>query len=206
MDERVLRDAFARRNIVLHVCDSRASACAYIGGLIPADATVGFSGSQTLQQLGIVQELIQRGICVYDQNKQGLSREENLRVRRMGAQADYFLASPNAVALTGELVFFSAYGNRTAGVAYAPRVILVAGSNKIVPDYAAALTRGREYATPRNCARLQWDTPCAKQGVCRQEVCYFPEYKRMCGQVLVIEGEVVAQRVQLVLINEPLGY
>ena len=174
--------------------------------IIPASGSVGFSGSMTLGQLGIVKRLDARGNRVINPYKAGRAKEESLELRRQGAAADYYLASPNAVSEKGELVFFSAYGNRTAGISYARNVIVIAGINKLTPNIQSAVARSREYATPLNCKRLSWNTPCLEDGICRQEICLFPEYKRMCCQALIIEAEVAPDRLKVILVGENLGF
>jgi acyl-CoA hydrolase len=154
----------------------------------------------------VVKGLVARGTPVINQYKPGLSKEESIELRKQGLLADYFLASANAIASTGELVFFSANGNRTAGVAQGKNVIIVAGINKVVTDMNEALKRAREYATPLNCKRLNWNTPCFQDGICRQSICFPPEYKRMCCQIMVIEAEVVPERLKVLLVGESLGF
>jgi hypothetical protein len=175
-------------------------------GIIPPSASIGLSGSVTLDQLGIVKQLEVRGNKVFNQYKPGLSREESLEIRQQGSSADYFLTSANAISELGELVFFSGYGHRIAGIANAKNVLVVSGINKLAANLDEAVKRAREYATPLNCKRLNWPAPCFKDGVCRHEVCLFPEYKRMCCQVLVIEAEVAPERLKVLLIAEELGY
>lgn len=209
MDVRVdnLIKNWQRRNIAGFYCDNKEQAAAKLLEMIPVSASVGISGSVTLDQLEIVKRLEGRGNKVFNQYKPGLGREENLKVRKEGASADYYLASPNAISEKAELVFFSGWGNRTAGVSYAENVIIVAGINKITPNLEAALKRAREYATPLNCQRLgNWNTPCLKDGICRSEICLFPEYRRMCCQVLIIEAEAAADRLKVILVGESLGF
>jgi hypothetical protein len=155
--------------------------------------------------MGIVRQLEASGYRVFNQYKPGLSRDENLALRRAGAGADFYLASPNAISESGELVFFSAYGNRTAGISYAKNVILISGVNKITPSLQEAVKRAREYVTPLNCKRLNYNTPCFKDGICRKALCSFPEYKRMCCQILIIEAEIEPERLKVVLVDEELG-
>ncbi|MBU3958929.1 MAG: lactate utilization protein, partial [Candidatus Omnitrophica bacterium] len=148
-----------------------------------------------------------RGNKVFNQYKAGISQDENLRFRREGAGADYYLTSANAISEKGELVFFSGYGNRIAGISYAKNVIVAAGINKITTNLDEAIKRAREYATPLNCKRLNnWNTPCLKDGICRQEICFSPEYKRMCCQILIIEAEVILDRLKVILVGENLGF
>ena len=209
MDKRIahLLKNWQRRNIAGIYCANKLEAERMILEIIPPAASIGISGSVTLEQLGIARILEARGNKVFNQYKDGISREESLALRRHGSLADYYLASANAISEKGELVFFSAYGNRIAGISYAKNVIIICGINKITANIDKALKRSREYATPLNCARLNWvDSPCFKDGVCRQEICFFPENKRMCCQILIIEAEVTPERLKVILIGENLGY
>lgn len=208
MDKRIndLIDVWKKRNISGIFCQDKNEAVKKILEIIPSSASVGFSGSVTLDTLGLYSVLEKQGYQIYNQYKPGLSKAESLEIRKQGAQADYYLASANAISAKGELVFLSAYGNRIAGISYADNVIIVCGINKITPDLPSAIKRAREYATPLNCKRLNWNSPCFKDGVCRQDICLFPEYKRMCCQLLVIESEVAPDRLKVVLVGEELGY
>ncbi|OGX16295.1 MAG: hypothetical protein A2166_04030 [Omnitrophica WOR_2 bacterium RBG_13_41_10] len=208
MDKRVehLIKVWQKRNILGFYCENKEKAQEKILEIIPPDASIGFSGSVTLEQLDIAKALEERGNKIISHNKPGLSREESLIIRRQATQADYYLASANAISETGELVFFSAYGNRISGVSYANNAIIVCGINKITKDLEEALKRSREYATPLNCKRLNFNTPCFKDGICRSEICLFPKYKRMCCQILIIEAEILPNRLKVILIGEPLGF
>lgn len=208
MEQRIERliKIWQKRNITGFYCEDKDEAADKILEIIPLSASIGSCGSVTLDELSVVKHLEARGNKVFNQYKPGLSRQENLEIRKQGAQADYYLASPNAISEKGELVFFSAFGNRTAGIAYAKNVIIVSGVNKVTANLEEALKRSREYATPLNCKRLNWNSACFKDGVCRKETCLFPEYKRMCCQVLIIEAEAVADRLKVVLIGRKLGF
>lgn len=195
-----------KRNIEGIFCGNKDQAHNTILELIPENATIGFSGSQTLEQLEIIEMLESRGNKIFNQYDQNLSRDESLKARKLGAQADYFLTSANAISEKGELVFFSAYGHRIAGIADANKVIVVCGMNKITPSLEAALERARNYVTPLNCRRLRWDAACFKDGKCHNYECTAPEYNRMCCQVLVVEAEVSAGRITVVLVGEELGF
>ncbi len=195
-----------KRNINGIFCENKDSVHNTILGLIPKNATIGFCGSQTLEQMEIIEMLKSRGNRIFNQYDPGLSRDESMKIRKLGAQADFFLGSANAISEKGEMVFFSAYGHRTAGIAGADRVILVCGLNKITPNLEEAIKRARNYATPLNCKRLRWDTPCAKDGICHNDQCLAPEYKRMCCQVLVVESEVASGRMTVILAGEELGF
>lgn len=208
MDQRAekLIEKWEKRNIAGFYCDTKEQAAEKMLEIIAKSGSIGISGSVTLEQLGILKRLEERGNKVFSPYKPGLSREQNLELRRQGTQADYYLTSANAISLNAELVFFSAYGNRTAGIAYAKNVIVVCGINKLTKNIEEALRRSRDYATPLNCKRLNWNTPCLKDGICREEICLFPEYKRMCCQILIIEAEITPDRMKVILVGESLGY
>jgi len=195
-----------QKNILGFYLQSKKEAADKILAMIPQAASVGISGSVTLAQLGIVSLLEERGNEVFNQYKSGITRQESLQLRRRGTEADYYLASANAISCGGELVFFSGYGNRISGITYAKNVIIACGINKITATCEEAIKRAREYATPLNCQRLNWNTPCFKDGICRKEICLFPDYKRMCCQILIIEAEVLPDRLKVVLIGENLGF
>ncbi|MEK6727692.1 MAG: lactate utilization protein [Candidatus Omnitrophota bacterium] len=195
-----------KRNIAGQYFDNKSEAAENILKIIPRKSSIGFSGSMTLDEIGIIKQLEQRGNKVFNPYKTGISREENLNIRRAAAQADYYLASANAISQKGELVFFSAYGNRTAGISFAKKAIVVCGINKLTANIDEAIKRSREYATPLNCKRLNWASACLRNGACRQEECLFPEYKRMCCQILIIEAEVTPDRLRVILVGESLGY
>lgn len=208
MDKKIndLIKNWQKRNISGFFCLDARATLEKMKNIIPKDASVGISGSVTLNELGIVAELEQRGNKVFNQYRPDITRGESLELRNQGAQADYYLASANAVSETGELVFLSAYGNRIAGVSNAKNVIIVCSINKLEPTLEAALKRAREYSAPLNCKRLNWNSACLQGGVCKQDICFSPEYKRMCCNTLIVEAEVVTDRMKVILVNQKLGF
>ena len=209
MDKKIenIFNALKKRKISGFYCDNKSEAIDKILKIIPQDKSVGISGSKTLEEIGIVSELIRRGNKVFNQYEKGLTAEQSLAIRNQGAAADVFLSSANAITKQGEMVFFSGHGHRIAGIANAKNTIIVCGLNKIVDNIEKGLDRARNYATPLNCKRLgTWNTACAQDGICRVEVCLFPEYKRMCCQILIIESEVNPDRLKVILVGENLGF
>ncbi|MEI6832235.1 MAG: lactate utilization protein [Candidatus Omnitrophota bacterium] len=195
-----------RRNISGFYAKTISQAKELAESFIPKNSCIGISGSKTLDELGIVASLEARGNKVFNQYKSGISAKKNLEERNLGAQADYYLTSVNAISEKGELVFFSGYGHRISGIANAKNVIVICGLNKITLNLEEALKRSREYATVLNCKRLNWPAACLAQGVCRKEICFAPDYKRMCCQILIIESEINPDRVKIVFVGEKLGF
>ncbi len=205
-DIRELIGNWRKRNITGVFCENKSQINGKILELIPEGASVGFCGSRTLEQLEIIKALELRGNKIFNQYAPDLNRDESMSIRRAGAQADYYLASANAISQKGELVFFSAYGHRIAGIADGRKVIVACGLNKIAPNLEQAIKRARNYVTPLNCKRLNWPAFCLKDGICDSEVCFAPEYKRMCCQILILEAEVVIGRLTVILAGEDLGF
>ncbi|MBI5159688.1 lactate utilization protein [Candidatus Micrarchaeota archaeon] len=210
LDVEKLSCAFEKRQIEFFFCANKAEANAKIFSLIEGNSSVGWSGSQTLVELGVLDGLREsageKKLVVFDRDN-ALNSVERARLSREGANADYFLASANAVVEDGRLLVASAFGNRIAGVAFAKKkTIVVVGRNKLVRSLDDAFKRLRSVATPLNCKRLNWDnTPCFS-GKCNEEKCCAPEFKRMCGQVLITEFECVKGRMAVILVDEELGF
>jgi hypothetical protein len=187
-------------------CDSSDQAKKIILDMIPEGASVGLAGSVTLKQMGIIDELMRGKWEVYNQYLPELTKEESLKIRKEGTLADYFLSSTNAVTLNGELINMSGMGNKTAGLAYAKKVIIVAGVNKIVKDIQQGIKRTRDHAAPINAKRLDSSTPCKETGFCDYSACRPPDYDRICNQLLIIEGEREKGRITILLVGEELGF
>ena len=83
------------------------------------------------------------------------------------------------------------------------KVYLVIGKNKIEKDYESAVGRARNIAGPLNAKRLKRKTPCAQKA----DKCYdcdSPE--RICRGLSVLWEKPMAGDVEIILINETLGY
>ena len=187
-------------------CKNSDQAKESVLAMIPPGSSVGMAGSLTLKQMGITDELLTGKWKVYNQYLPRLTKNQSLKIRKQGTQADYFLSGTNAVTLNGELINISGMGNKTAGLAYAKKVIIVAGVNKIVGDVQEGIKRARLYAAPMNAKRLDFKTPCKKNGFCDYFKCYAPDFKRMCNQLLIIEGEGEKGRITVILVGEELGF
>ena len=201
-----LRAILERRGIHVVSFPVGAGARDYVLSRIPRGAAVMTGGSQTVRAIGLESALAAGGHEFLRAKVKAIEdREARVRERRRASGAEYFVGGVNAIALTGEIVNADGSGNRVAAYAYtAGRVFLVAGTNKIVPDLAAAMDRLRNHAAVAECRSLGKDTPCATTGRCDSARCEPPE--RQCGKVLIIENEKIPGRITLVLVGEALGY
>jgi hypothetical protein len=182
---------------------SAEEAGALILSMVSGYQSFGFGGSDTVRSLGIIDALKKEGKTIYDHNQQGLPFEESLRIRKEELRSDCFLASANAVSMTGEIVNVDGVGNRTSAMGFGPgKVILVAGMNKVTPDLDSALRRVKEVAAPMRAKSLNMPTPCAETGICTD--CNTP--MRICNITLILHRKPILTDMSIILVNEELGY
>jgi len=164
---------------------------------------IGVGGSLTIRDLGIVNQLENRGYTVYDHWKPGLPKENVLEFRKSQMTSDVFLSGANAITLNGELVNIDGIGNRVNSSIFGPgKVILVAGYNKIVEDVPEAIRRIKNVAAPLNARRLNIDVPCAKLGKCVD--CNSPN--RICRVIVIHERKPSLTDMLIILVGEELGF
>ena len=198
--------ALEARGIAFRYAPDRAAARACLEEIIPTGATVMNGGSATLEAIGAMEVL---GSGRYQWLRPTIAatheRDERIRRRRQATIADWLVGGANAITEAGEIINVDGSGNRLAGYAFgAGKVLLFAGTNKLVPDLAAAFERIRNTAAVQECRKLEKATPCAVTGRCDNAACRGPE--RQCGKILIIENEKIAGRINVVLVGEPLGY
>lgn len=164
---------------------------------------VGLGGSATLREMGLVKALKERGALLLDHWDESLPFEETLRVRKEQLVCDVLLSSVNAVTETGELVSRDGIGNRTSAMTFGPeKVFLLAGTQKIVPDLAAAIRRIDKIAAPMRAKSLNLDLPCTKANGCVN--CNDPN--RICRATLILHRRPMLTDITVILIGETLGY
>jgi L-lactate utilization protein LutB len=192
-----------QRHFDAHYCKTATEAAERILSLIPADDTVSWGGSMTLQALGVIERLKAGSNPILDRNS-AKTPEEKTEITRKAMLADTYLAGVNAVSEDGQLVHIDGNGNRVAAIAFGPRnVILVAGINKVVKSLDDALSRARNYAAPINVQRFpNLITGCKATGSCCD--CILPE--SICTYIVTTRISHPAGRIKVILIGEHLGY
>ena len=165
--------------------------------------SVGIAGTHTVRALGVVPMLEKAGKTMFDHWKLKFGTPEELQCRKDQMRADLFLASVNALTMTGEIVNREGCGNRTNSMTFGPgKVILVAGRNKIVPDLDSAIARIEETAAPIRAMSLNRKTPCVKAGHCMD--CDSPE--RICRITSIIHRQPLFTKITVAMLDEELGY
>ena len=187
-----------KRNIQGYYCATREEALQKALELIPTKSSIGWGGSMTLEEIGLLEALKQGDYNAIDRT-QGDPKEQASKI----FTADYFLMSTNAITLDGELINIDGRANRICYLCYGPEhVLIIAGMNKVVPDVESGIQRVRNMATPPNTTRLHKDTPCAKVGRCMD--CLVPDC--ICNQILITRRSGQTDRISVILVGEELGY
>jgi LUD domain len=180
------------RNIEVLVVDSGDQAREIVLERLPDGAEVYSAKSQTLQEAGIF-DLIQ------DENRYDTLRPRYMKmdrktqareIRKLISAPDFMLGSVNAVTEDGILVATSATANQIGPYASsAGKVILVVGSQKIVPDLETALKRVHSYVLPWEDAQVRKVLPAGS----------------FIGKTLLIEREWRDGRMTVILVRQPIG-
>ena len=161
--------------------------------LIPDGSEVHHGASQSLEVSGITHEIEESGRYdflrprIYSMDRRTQADE----IRRLSSAPEVMLGSVHAVTETGSLLVASMGGSQLGPyVSGAGRVILVVGTQKIVPDLEEGLRRIDEYAFPLEDARAQ-----AAYGI-----------HSAVNKVLIINREIAPGRITVVLVDEVLGF
>jgi len=137
--------------------DNEKEALELLKHKIPKGASLYTTGSTTLQEIGFIDYL--KGETGFDNIKAKIFTEQDPEKQgQLWAQAytaDYFISSAAAVTHNGEFVAADASGTKVGGFHTAKNLILVVGSNKIVPDKQTALKRTHEFCLPLESARAR---------------------------------------------------
>lgn len=186
--------AVEERGVQVERLADGSQALARIRELIPPGSEVMNGSSTTLIEIGF-QELMDSGKHEWNNLKLAVTREDDAqkraRIRRKTVTSDYFLSGVNAIATTGELVGSDATGSRVGAWPYgAGKLLLVSGTNKIVPTLEDALRRIREYTFPLEDVRSR-------------NVYGVPS---KIGKCVILANESQPGRVTLLLIDDSYGY
>ena len=159
---------------------------------IPKGAEVHSGKSKTLLDSGIFD-------AIMDPNQYNALRHQMLKmdrktqdkeIRKLIAATDFMLGSVNAITEAGILVIASATSSQIGPYSNtAGKLILVVGSQKIVPDLETAFRRIREHVQP-------WE---------EDQVRKASNMSTFVGKILIVEREWIKERMTVILVREPIG-
>lgn len=182
--------------------------------LLNKGSTTASGGSVTLKETGIY-DLITCEDYNYIDRFEAKTEEEKAEMFSKISKCDYYFCSANAITENGELVNVDGFSNRVSALCFGPKnVIVVAGKNKLVKDVKEGFLRIKKIAAPKNCVRLNKNTPCAKIGKCislseteSPDICggcKSPD--RICRNYVVCGPQAVKGRITVIICMEELGY
>lgn len=196
-----LKKNLIKRGDDVRIFDTADEAKEYLLKVIDKKSTVGIGGSMTIKELGIDEELQNRGNKVLWHWT--APAKEKKAVRESAGNADIYLCSSNAVTKDGQLVNIDGTCNRIAGMLHGTgKVYMVIGVNKIAKDFEEAISRIKNVACPANAKRLGLNTPCAKTGHCMD--CTSSD--RMCNATLILDRKPGSHPFEILLVNQEMGY
>ncbi|MET1088161.1 MAG: LUD domain-containing protein [Arthrobacter sp.] len=194
-EDRVARTAAAleANGITVVRAPNSAAAKRMVLDLIPAGSQVHLGASSSLEAAGITGEIETSGR--YRPLRPRLHSMDRAtqadEIRRLSASPDVMLGSVHAITETGSLVVASASGSQLGPYASgAGNVILLVGTQNIVPGLEDALRRLDEYALPLEDARAQ-----AAYGL-----------HSGVNKLLIINREWIPGRITVVLCDWALGF
>lgn len=196
--QKVIRGLESRQMTGYYAAD-REEALKLALSLIPEGSTVTMGGSLSAHEIGLPQALAEGNYNFIDRDKM-----EDKRAAMLAAyDADYFLASANAMTEDGVIVNIDGNANRVSAIAQGPKhVLFIVGMNKVCSDVDGAMKRARNVAAPTNAQRFGLSTPCAKTGACMN--CKSPD--SICCQFLITRMSRHPGRIQVILVNDNLGF
>lgn len=190
------------RHFEAYYCADRSEALGKALELIPCNATVGWGGAYSAQQIGLMDAVKNGEFHVYDRDT-CQCMEDRIKMMKKCLTADVFLTGANAISLDGQMVNIDGNGNRVAAIVYGPdSIIVIAGMNKVVDTLEDAITRARTIAAPMNQQRFPNQTPCQVTGSCAD--CKAVECS--CNQILITRHCRPAGRIKFIIVGEELGY
>ena len=185
--------ALQRNGIDSHVTGSGAEARRLVSSLLPDGAEVYNNTSQTLEAIGVADDIERSGryqplrLRLYRMDREMQRRE----MRTLSASPEYVVGSVHALTEAGSLLIASASGSQLGPlVSGAGHVILVVGAQKIVSDIATGIRRIYEYCYPLEDARAR-EAYGVPSGV---------------NNILIINNVVTPGRVTAIIVNERLGF
>ena len=187
------------RNMTGYYAETKEEALKIALSLIPEGCSVTIGGAMSAHEIGLPQALAAGNYNFIDRDK-----IEDKRAAMLAAyDADYFLASANAMTEDGILVNIDGNANRVSAIAQGPKnVLFIIGMNKICIDVDSALKRARNVAAPINAQRFGLDTPCTKTGSCMN--CKSPD--TICCQFLITRYSKHPGRIKVIIVNDFLGF
>lgn len=194
---------FKKNRISLRYFENVENFYKYINEIIKPKETIGVGDSVTLEEIGFYDYLRKLDINFLDKYNNNLTKEEKKALYIENFSSDIFFSGINALSVEGKIYNLDGNGSRVAPIIYGPRkVILICGTNKLVVNEEEAIERIKLKAAPLDAKRLNKNTPCIKTESCID--CKSSD--KICNYMTIIQGQFDSNRIEILVINEKLGY
>lgn len=198
MNQELLKKNFESHGFKTSFFNTKEEAAQYLEAEVKGKK-VALGGSMTAQEMDLANLLAKENEVIWHWLVPG---KETLNKAR---EAEIYITSANGVSETGELINIDGNGNRVAGTLFGPeKAYFVVGNNKVEPDLHKAIHRAKNVACPKNAVRLGVNTPCVANGGDRCYDCNSPE--RICHTTVILERPCKGMEVEILFVDEPLGY
>lgn len=185
--------ALLENGIEAEYVDSGKEAKEKVLSLLPEGAEVMDMSSETLKEIGLIEEIQEFGR--YDSVKKKLMtmdrKTQGRQMQMLGAAPEWSVGSVHAVTEDGKVVVASNTGSQLPAYAYgAQNVIWVVGAQKITRDLDDAMKRVYDYVLPLESERM----------------------KKLYGmlsnvsKILIINREIAPGRLKMIIVGEKLGF
>jgi L-lactate utilization protein LutB len=187
------------RNMEGYYAANREEALKIALDMIPEGSSISMGGGMSVHEIGLSDALKNGNYNFIDRDEY----EDKRKAMLLAYDADYYLASCNAMTDDGVLVNIDGNSNRVSAIAQGPKhVIFIVGMNKICNDVDSAMKRARNVAAPINVQRFGLNTPCSNKGTCFN--CKSPD--TICCQILITRFSRHPGRISVILVNDNLGF
>lgn len=175
---------------------SKAEAFQKVRELIPSEVSVMNGASETLREIGFT-DLLKSGMHPWNNLHEKILAEtdriKQTHLRRQSVLSDYYLGSAHAVTETGEIVVASNSGSQLAHLVFtSPNIVLIVGSQKIVPSITDAMKRLESHVIPLEDKRMMsvygFGTTHAKTVILHKE------------------NPMMGRNIHVIIVNEKLGF
>lgn len=185
-----------KKGYSVDVVENGVAALEKIKSLIPQGASVMNGSSKTLQEIGY-SDYLKIGKSGWNDLHAKVDAEpdpvKRAEIRKSTIFSDFYLGSVHALTEDGQMVIASNTGSQIPHLASTSQnIILVIGTQKIVPDLTEAFKRLEEYVYPLEDKRLK-----ELYGA-----------GTMLNKILIFKGENprLGRKVNIILVNEKLGF
>lgn len=189
-------DALKERGHLPELVATQADALLKIKEIIPNGASVMNGSSRTLEEIGFINYLKAGTHGWNNLHATILAEKDQIKqaeLRKQSVLSEYYLGSAHAITITGEILIASNSGSQLSHIAFtSPNIILVIGTQKIVPTLTDAFNRLENHVVPLENKRMQ-----KAMGI-----------DTYSSKVLIINREqpFMNRKFHIILVNEILGF